>query len=50
MPSHGYTPVANLFFPGHNTIIFQVSVAPPDGVLGFPKHDDPRPAYQAPTA
>ena len=48
VPIHGYAPGANLFFPDPNHIIFQVSVAPPGGVMGFPVHADPDPAYAPP--
>jgi len=44
VPVHGYAPGSNLFFPDPNNIIFQVSVGKP-GPMGFPVHDDPRPAY-----
>jgi catechol 2,3-dioxygenase-like lactoylglutathione lyase family enzyme len=49
VPIHGYAPGANLFFPDPNNIIFQVSVAPPGGVMGFPVHNDPEPAYETPS-
>jgi catechol 2,3-dioxygenase-like lactoylglutathione lyase family enzyme len=45
VPTHGYAPGSNLFFPDPNNIVFQLSVGTP-GPMGFPKHDDPRPAYE----
>ena len=44
VPVHGYAPGSNMFFPDPNNIIFQVSVGK-NGPMGFPVHDDPRPAY-----
>lgn len=44
---HGYSPGNTLFFPDPNNIVFQVSVAPANG-MGFPRHDDPDPAYPPP--
>ena len=45
VPIHGYAPGDTLFFPDPNNNIIQISVAPPGGVMGFPVHDDPEPAY-----
>ena len=45
VPIHGYAPGDTLCFPDPNNIIIQISVAPPSGVMGFPVHDDPEPAY-----
>lgn len=47
VPTHGYAPGANLFFADPNNIIFQLSVGSPTP-SGFPKHDDPDPAYEPP--
>ena len=44
VPTHGYAPGSNLFFPDPNNIIFQISVGKP-GPMGFLVHDDPQPAY-----
>ncbi len=46
VPIHGYTPGSTLFFPDPNNIVIQISVAPPGGVMGFPAHNDPDPAYE----
>ena len=45
IPIHGYVPGNTLFFPDPNNIVIQITVAPPAGVMGFPVHDDPEPAY-----
>lgn len=45
VPIHGYQPGNTLFFPDPNNIVIQITVAPPAGVMGFPVHDDPDPAY-----
>ncbi len=49
VPIHGHQPGSTLFFPDPNNIVFQISVAPPGGVMGFPVHGDPDPAYQPPS-
>jgi len=47
VPTHGYAPGANLFFADPNNIVFQLSVGRP-APMGFPRHDDPDPAYDVP--
>lgn len=44
VPIHGYEPGNTLFFPDPNNNIIQISAAAP-APLGFPRHDDPDPAY-----
>ena len=45
IPLHGQEPGNTLFFADPNNIVIQISVAPPGGVMGFPVHADPDPAY-----
>jgi catechol 2,3-dioxygenase-like lactoylglutathione lyase family enzyme len=45
VPIHSHVSGSTLFFPDPNNIVFQISVAPPGGRMGFPVHDDPEPAY-----
>jgi catechol 2,3-dioxygenase-like lactoylglutathione lyase family enzyme len=49
VPIHQYAPGHTLFFHDPNNIVFQISIAPAGGKMGFPVHNDPDPAYTPPS-